>query len=260
VNAHSSQHANTPGPSGLLIIDKPYRMTSMRVCSIIRARLRAGGAPKRVKVGHGGTLDPLATGVLVVLVGRATRLCERVMQGTKSYIAEIDLAHISPTDDLESAPQPAPGTHRVDRHQFELVTRQFVGHIEQIPPAHSAVKVGGRRAYSIARRGNDPDLQPRTVRIDTIKLLSLEWPIASVEVTCGKGVYLRSLARDLGRSLGGGGMLVSLRRTRVGEFSIDLATSLDALAESLDADDLIPLPADQSSSAGSAAAPESSEG
>jgi len=229
-------------PSGLLVIDKSLGNTSMRVCSVVRARLRAGGAPKRVKVGHAGTLDPLATGVLVVLVGRATRLCERVMGGAKGYLAEIDLAHVSPTDDFESDPEPVELAEAPSREDVRAACARFVGQIRQVPPAHSAIKVDGKRAYTEARAGRAPDLAPRSVRIDSIEVRSYQWPRATLEIRCGKGVYIRSLARDLGRALGAGGMLASLRRTRVGPFSLEHAATLDALPPTLTQRDLRPVP------------------
>lgn len=223
-----------PPIAGLLLIDKPLRLTSMSVCAKIRAKLRAGGAPKRVKVGHGGTLDPLATGLLVILIGKATRLCEQVMADDKEYVATIDLASVSPTDDLESQPQPVDVPCIPDMPAIEQTLATFVGVVEQTPPAHSAMKVGGQRAYEIARRGGDPALAPRPIRIDAIDILRYDFPTLEIRVTCGKGTYIRSLARDIGRSLHTGGMLTALRRTRIGRFHVDNAQSPDALGGSID--------------------------
>lgn len=228
--------------TGLLVVDKPEGPTSMDVCRRIRRALVAGGAPKRVKVGHGGTLDPLATGVVVVLIGRATRLCERVMAGQKVYEATIELGVTSTTDDREreilrrsDATPPDPG-------MIDEACRGFVGEIQQVPPAHSAMKVGGRRAYELARAGNAPELAPRPVRIDRIDVLAYDWPTLRIEVVCGKGTYIRSLARDLGERLGVGGMLAALRRVRSGDFGIDRAVPLDDLPDVLTQADLLPLP------------------
>lgn len=222
-----------PPIAGVLLIDKPLRLTSMAVCAKIRGKLRAGGAPKRTKVGHGGTLDPLATGLLVILIGKATRLCEQVMADDKEYLATIDLAHVSPTDDLESTPQPVDIAHIPDRAEVDRALAAFVGVIDQVPPAHSAMWVAGQRAYDLARRGHDPGLKARPVRIDAIEILRYDSPTLEVRVTCGKGTYIRGLARDIGKALGTGGMLTALRRTRIGAFRIENAQTLDALGHVL---------------------------
>jgi len=226
--------SDRPAIAGLVLIDKPLGLTSMAVCSVIRAKLRAGGAPRRIKVGHGGTLDPLATGLLVVLVGKATRMCEQVMADEKEYVATVDLGSTSPTHDLESTPEPADIGHIPGRSEVEHALERFAGVIEQVPPAHSAMKVGGKRAYEIARRGGDPGLEPRPVRIDSIEIVGYEFPLLQIRVVCGKGTYIRSLARDIGQRLKTGGMLAALRRTRIGRFHVDSATSLDQLGASID--------------------------
>ena len=226
-------------PSGLLVIDKPIGRTSMDVCRVVRARLRAGGAPKRVKVGHGGTLDPLATGVLVILVGTATKLCERVMGGEKRYTARVDLSAFSATDDREGEPEEVDVPEPPTRGDVERACAHFVGEIMQTPPVYSAMKVGGRRAYRLARAGETPELEPRPVVIHACDLVAYGWPIAEIDVRCGRGTYIRSLARDLGRTLGTGGMLDALRRTGVAPFGIDRAVTLDALPEVLAQDDLL---------------------
>ena len=223
-----------PPVAGVMVIDKPYGRTSAWVCAVVKGKLKAGGAPKRIKVGHGGTLDPLATGVLVVLVGRATKLCDHVMGGTKRYIAEIDLARVSPTDDLESEATPVPVEAPPTLAAVRQACRQFVGDIDQLPPAHSAIKVGGKRAYELARTGRTPDIEPRRVRIEAIDVLEYDWPRLIIDVSCGKGVYIRSLARDLGQPLGVGGVLTALRRTAVGRWTIDQAVPIERLADVLD--------------------------
>lgn len=231
---------NDPPLSGLLIIDKPYDLTSMTVCRAVRRRLVAGGAPKRVKVGHGGTLDPYATGVMVVLVGRATKLCDAVMAGEKRYVADIDLSRRSTTDDLEGEITEAQYLRPPTREEVAAACARFVGTIMQRPPAHSAIWVDGERAYHLARRGEAPDLPERPIVIHEITLLDYEWPRARIDVRCGKGTYIRSLARDLGSALGVGGMLVGLRRTAVGEFTIERAVALDSLPGAMVQGDLMP--------------------
>ncbi|MFN0134331.1 MAG: tRNA pseudouridine(55) synthase TruB [Phycisphaerales bacterium] len=228
-------------PCGLLIIDKPEGITSMGVCRRVRGALVAGGAPKRVKVGHGGTLDPLATGVLVILVGKATRLCDQIMAGQKRYLAEVDLSRTSTTDDREGEQHEVCCLRAPTIEEVRAACARFVGEIMQAPPAYSAIKVEGQRAYRLARAGAPPVLPPRPVRIDSIDVLGYEWPLATLDILCGKGTYIRSLARDLGGSLTGGGMLHSLRRTRVGKFTIDDAVPLSSVASRLRGDELRPV-------------------
>lgn len=231
-----------PGPTGLLIIDKRPGFTSMDVCAIVRGKLRRAGAPKSVKVGHGGTLDPMATGVLVVLIGRATRLCDVVMAGEKAYHATIDLAHTSTTDDAEGALTPVEPARRPTLAECEAASTRFVGAIMQRPPNFSALNIGGRRAYDIARGGGVVDLPPRPVTVHTLTITAYAWPTLSITMTCGKGTYVRSLARDLGSALGCGGMLTALRRTAVGRFPIDAARTLDELPDPLTQAGLLPIP------------------
>ncbi|MGH7133124.1 MAG: tRNA pseudouridine(55) synthase TruB [Phycisphaerales bacterium] len=233
--------APKPTPMGLLVIDKPLRRSSMDVCRAVRRRLVAGGAPKRVKVGHGGTLDPLATGVLVILVGKATPLCERIMQGQKVYEARVDLSAFSTTDDAEGE-RTVVAAAPVERGALEAACAKFVGTVMQTPPIYSAMKVAGRRAYDLARKGHEVVLQPRLVRIDAIEVMAYAWPVAELRVTCGKGTYIRSLARDLGVALGTGGMLAGLRRTRVGEFGIERAVTVESLPQVMGQADLLAVP------------------
>jgi tRNA pseudouridine55 synthase len=213
------------------VIDKPLRKTSMDVCRVVRRRLVLGGAPKRVKVGHGGTLDPLATGVLVVMVGKATRLCEQVMVGQKVYQTTMDLSAFSTTDDLEgekSVPANMPSTPP-SRETIEAALGTLTGEIMQTPPAYSAIKVDGQRAYDLARKGREVTLAPRPVRVDAITIEHYTWPMLTLSITCGKGVYIRAMARSLGEALGTGGHLTALRRTRVGHWTIEMSQGLESL-------------------------------
>lgn len=231
-----------PTPAGLLVIDKQPGFTSMDVCAIIRTRLRRGGAPKRIKVGHGGTLDPMATGVLVIMVGKATRLCDRIMGDEKEYLATIDLAHRSTTDDAEGNITPVEVARVPTFEQLQTAAATMVGTIQQRPPAFSALHVGGRRAYDLARNGEDVQLPARPVVVREFTLGEYRFPLVDALVRCGKGTYIRSLARDLGLSIGAGGMLRSLRRTRVGTYAVDSACTLDALPQVLTQDELLPMP------------------
>ncbi|MCS7045583.1 MAG: tRNA pseudouridine(55) synthase TruB [Gemmataceae bacterium] len=209
-------------PCGFLVLDKPPGLSSRAAVDAV-----ARWFPHGTRLGHTGTLDPLATGVLVVAVGAATRLCGRVQEMVKTYRAAIRLGARSTTDDAEGALTPAAPATIPERGDVERVLGTLVGDVVQTPPAFSAVKVGGRRAYLLARRGEEVKLAPRTVRIAGLDLLSYEYPDLEVEVVCGKGTYLRSLARDLGEHLGCGGYLTALRRRRVGPFTETIALSLD---------------------------------
>lgn len=233
---------DAPALAGMLLIDKPAGWTSMDVCASIRARLRRAGAPKRVKVGHAGTLDPMATGLLVVLIGKATRLCDAFMAAEKTYETDIDLSRTSDTDDAEGRVTPVDVPSPPTQARVLDAMAALTGRILQRPPAYSAVHVGGRRAYAMAREGRAPDLPARPVEVREFRLDSYQWPIARATIRCGKGTYIRSLARDLGAALGTGGMLVSLRRTRAGAFSIDAARTMDALPDPLTPADLSPVP------------------
>lgn len=218
-------------PSGIVVVDKPLGMRSTQVVGWVKARVRAGVEPalrKRVKVGHGGTLDPLATGVMVVLVGSATKLCERVMGSGKGYLAEVDLSRWSITDDHESEAMEVEGARVASEAEVRAACAAFVGEVMQTPPAHSAIMVGGQRAYALARAGDDPKLAPRPVRIDAIEVVSYAFPLLTIRVMCGRGTYIRSLARDLGRAISGGGMLNALRRTHVGMFHVEQALKVGA--------------------------------
>lgn len=228
------------GISGILVIDKPYDLTSMTVCRAVKRRLVNGGYPKKTKVGHGGTLDPLATGVMVVLVGKACKRCDEVMAGEKRYTAEIDLSKRSSTDDKEGEITTMSFFRAPTREEVERAVAGFVGEIQQRPPAHSAIWIEGERAYHMAREGRAPEMAERTVFVRSIEIMEYVFPRLVVDVRCGKGTYIRSLARDLGTALSVGGMLSGLRRTAVGEFTIERAVDLEKLPERLGQEDLLP--------------------
>ncbi len=219
---------------GIIVVDKPLHLTSMNVCSIVRGRLKAGGAPKRIKVGHGGTLDPLASGVLVVLIGKATKLCDQVMVGEKEYRTTIDLSQISTTDDLEGEKTSVLPPSEPTLEEVERACERWTGDVMQKPPPYSAMKVNGKRAYALARQGEIVDLPARPIRIDSIKIESYDWPMLTIDVVCGKGTYIRSLGRDIGAEIDCGGMLTALRRTRVGSFTIEEAMTLEEVPDPFD--------------------------
>ena len=232
-----------PGPVGLLIIDTPLGPTSAGVCAVVKHALRRAGAPRSTKVGHAGTLDPLATGIIVVLIGRAaTRLSHAIMAGEKRYLAEVDLSRRSTTDDREGETTDIHPLRAPSLLDLRAACDRFVGAIEQAPPAHSAIRLGGTRAYELARAGELHTLAPRTVVIYSIDILDYAYPIARLDIRCAKGVYIRSLARDLGRALTGGGMLLSLRRTQVGPYTLEHAVRLDSLSSTFSPTQLMPLP------------------
>jgi len=224
-----------PPPPGIVVVDKPTGMSSMTVVSIVRRK--AG-----LKAGHAGTLDPLATGVLVVGIGAATKHLERFMKTRKGYRTEIDLSAFTATDDREGELQPVEVESPPERETVAaMLAERFTGVFLQVPPDFSAKKVGGQRAYAAARRGETPKLEPRPVEVHEIALADYAWPIATVEVTCEKGFYVRSLARDLGTALGTGGHCASIRRTAVGPFGLDHAVDPDDLPEILPDDAVLPL-------------------
>ncbi len=213
-------------PSGFLVLDKPLGMTSR--AAVDRA---AHWFPPGTRLGHTGTLDPLATGVLVVAVGQGTRLTEEVQRMEKVYRTRICLGARSDTDDAEGTITAVPGAAPPAPALVERVLQEFLGEIDQVPPAFSAAKVAGRRAYVLARRGREVELAPRRVQIYEIRLLRFQYPDLDLEIRCGKGTYIRSLARDIGERLGCGGYVQSLRRTRVGPFQESAAVSTDSTPE-----------------------------
>ncbi len=214
---------------GLLNLDKPAGLTSHDVVARVRRML-----PRSTKVGHAGTLDPLASGVLVVCVGPATRLADRVQAGIKGYRATVRLGAVSSTDDGEGELTTTPSPPRPDAQQILTALERFVGELRQVPPAHSAVHVQGRRAYHLARAGERVALAARTVHVHALEMVSYDWPDLEIDVTCGRGTYIRSLARDIGAELDTGGYCHALRRTRVGPFTVDQAVPLASLdAETL---------------------------
>lgn len=209
--------------SGLLVLDKPAGITSR--AALDRAQR---WFPRHTRLGHTGTLDPLATGVLVLCVGVATRLTEYIQRMAKTYTAVVTLGARSDSDDADGVITEAKGHRLATLPEVEHCITGFIGQIAQVPPAYSAAKVAGRRAYKLARGGQEVTLQARLVTIKRIRIMAFEWPHLELEVYCGKGTYIRSLARDLGEQLGCGGYIKALRRTQVGPFTATDALTLDA--------------------------------
>lgn len=213
--------------SGIINVNKDLGRTSYAIVGLVK-RGTAGA-----KVGHAGTLDPAATGVLLVCVGQAVRVSEYIMALPKTYRARVRLGFATDTYDTEGEPSSEEQPVDVSREQLLAVLERFTGDVQQVPPSFSAVKVGGQRAYKMARLGEAPELKARTARIYRNELLALEPPCFEIEVACGKGTYIRSLAHDIGRELGCGGHLASLVRTRVGPFAVDEAVDVASLGERL---------------------------
>lgn len=249
----------------ILFIDKPYRWTSFDVVNKVRWLLCKRLGTKKLKVGHAGTLDPLATGVMIVCTGRATKRIDELQAHTKEYVATLRLGATTPSFDLEHPIDAYYPTGHITRELIETTLQQFLGRIEQIPPAYSAVKVDGKRAYDLARREKDVELKPKILVIDEIELLdyrptpegspivlpakeeslprtgmrrkafltspaapddSVDYPSITLRIVCSKGTYIRALARDIGQALGSGAHLTALRRTRIGNVHIDECLSM----------------------------------
>ncbi len=217
--------------SGVLVVDKPVGLTSHDVVQIIR---RGTGIRR---AGHTGTLDPRASGVLVVLVGPAVRLSEFVSASDKRYQATVRLGSATDTYDAEGKFTSSGSIDNISEEKFEEILEEFVGEIEQVPPPYSAVKVKGKKAYEMARKGEKVELKPRTINVYSLELLEWAPPEAVIDVYCSSGTYVRSLANDLGTKLGCGAHLVGLRRTKSGRFSLRDAVSLRRLREAFDAGD-----------------------
>lgn len=217
----------------IIYIDKPYGWTSFDVVKRIRGIMLRRMGIKKMKVGHAGTLDPLATGVMIVVSGKATKLIETLQGGVKEYVATIRLGATTPSFDLETEIDATFPTAHITREMTEEVLRRFTGRIEQVPPAFSACKIDGRRAYKMARKGHDVELKPKVLVIDSIELLEFAQNEISIRVVCSKGTYIRALARDIGEALGSGGHLTALRRTRVGDVGIADCLSVDDAVEML---------------------------
>lgn len=212
---------------GFLVVDKPRGMTSHDVVARVRRLIRTK------RVGHAGTLDPAAEGVLVVAAGAATRLIDRVQAAGKQYVAHVVLGVETDSADAEGSLVSARPDIRPSREQVEQVLAQFTGTIMQVPPAHSAIKVEGQPLYRRARRGEEIEVPPRAVTVHAIRLLDYAYPDLLLAIDCGKGVYIRSIARDAGWALGSGAYLHALLRTRIGQFSLAAAWTVDELTSHL---------------------------
>ena len=219
-----------------IYINKPYRMTSFGALAFVRTRLSKKLGVKRLKTGHAGTLDPLATGVLILCTGKATKSIESLQYASKEYTATLQLGATTASYDMEHTVNMTYPTRHITRELIEQTLRQFVGEIQQVPPEYSACNIDGHRAYKMARRGEKVELKPKTLVIDEIELTDFapKTMQMSIRVVCGKGTYIRALARDIGQALGSGAFLTALCRTRLGNVRIEDCKTLDEFPAWLD--------------------------
>ncbi|NLV53674.1 MAG: tRNA pseudouridine(55) synthase TruB [Bacteroidales bacterium] len=245
----------------ILVFNKPYRWTSFNVVAKVRGELSHRLGVKKIKVGHAGTLDPLATGVLIVCTGKSTKLIEELQAHTKEYVATIKLGATTPSFDMETAEDATYPTSHITRELVEEKMKDFIGRIEQIPPTFSAVKVNGKRAFKYARQGEEVELKPKVLVIDELEILHfgtveneevedfseprerIQYQhdnlagthlSLTIRVVCSKGTYIRALARDIGQALGSGGYLTGLVRTRIGQYTLQDCMDLQTFATWLD--------------------------
>ena len=219
---------------GVINLDKPSGMTSRAVINRLQRQVRPA------KLGHGGTLDPLASGVLLALVGRATRLMPYVQRLEKKYLATFQLGMESDTEDIEGTVTPLQGARRPTGPEVLAELPHWIGTIEQRPPAFSALKIKGKRAYQLARQGEPPELPPREVVIHQLEMDHYEYPLLRLQICCGSGTYVRSLGRDIARALGSGAVMSQLVRTAIGDFSLQKSVSLDEVVSQGVAGNLLP--------------------
>lgn len=207
----------------ILCFDKPLHWTSFNLVAKIRSQLCHRLGVKKLKVGHAGTLDPLATGVMVICTGKATKRIDELQAHVKEYVATLQLGATTPCFDLEKPIDKTYPTDHITEPLVREVLSKFIGRIEQVPPAFSACKIDGKRAYDLARKGREVELKPKVLVIDEIELQNFnpEKMQATIRVVCSKGTYIRALARDIGEALNSGAHLISLRRTRVGDVKVE---------------------------------------
>lgn len=218
----------------VLCFNKPLRWTSFNLVKRVRYQLCRKLNVKKLKVGHAGTLDPLASGVMIICTGKATKRIEEFQYHTKEYIATLQLGATTPSFDLEKEIDATYPTEHITPEMVSETLKKFIGRIEQIPPAFSACKVDGTRAYDLARKGQEVELKPKVLVIDEIELLECALPEIKIRVVCSKGTYIRALARDIGEALNSGAHLTGLIRTRIGDITLDKCMEVDDFTEWLD--------------------------
>lgn len=205
----------------VLFFNKPLTWTSFDLVNKFRYKLSRKLNVKKIKVGHAGTLDPLATGVMIICTGKATKRIDEFQYQTKEYIATIKLGETTPSFDLETEVDQVYPVEHITKELLDKVLPAFVGTIEQVPPVYSACKVDGKRAYELARAGQEVELKSKTLVIDELEMLSCDLPVIKLRIVCSKGTYIRALARDIGLALNSGAHLIALERTRIGEVTLD---------------------------------------
>jgi tRNA pseudouridine55 synthase len=218
----------------VVYFNKPLKWTSFDLVNKFRYKLSRKLKIKKIKVGHAGTLDPLATGVMIICTGKATKRIDEFQYQTKEYIATLRLGATTPSFDLEKGIDKVYPHEHITKEDVERVLQSFVGTIQQRPPVFSACKVEGKRAYEMARAGEDVELKAKTLVIDEIELLECELPIIKIRVVCSKGTYIRALARDIGFALNSGAHLIALERTRIGDITLDQCLSTEDMDKFLD--------------------------
>lgn len=214
----------------ILLLDKPLEWTSFQVVNKVRWLIRKHFGLKKIKVGHAGTLDPLATGLLVLCTGKATKRIAELQGQEKEYTGRLVLGATTPSYDLETEIDQQYPIEHISAAKMEKVSRQFTGAIKQVPPVYSALKQQGKRLYEFARSGEQIEIPPREVTIETFEITQVEGSQVAFRVVCSKGTYIRSLVHDFGQALGSGAYLSELRRTRIGNFSVDDALSIESFS------------------------------
>ena len=223
----------------VLYIDKPLHWTSFDVVNKTRNILRHSLGVKKIKVGHAGTLDPLATGVMILCTGKATKTIDSYLHKDKEYIATIKLGATTPSYDAETDENATFPTDHITRELVENTLKNFIGDIDQVPPLYSAIRIDGTRAYELARKDKDVAIKPRKVRIDAIELLDFALPYIKIRVACSKGTYIRSLANDIGAALQSGGYVSSLQRTKVGDVTIEDCISIESFQDKIEQEKVV---------------------
>lgn len=218
----------------VLLFDKELEWTSFDLVQKVRNNLCRAMGIKKLKVGHAGTLDPKATGLMILCTGKATKQIESFQAGEKEYLATLKLGATTPSFDLETEEDAQFEVAHITRELVENVLQQFIGDIEQIPPVFSAVKIDGQRAYTHARKGTEVKMRARQINIKKIELIEFSQKQIEIRVVCSKGTYIRSLARDIGKALESGAYLVGLRRTKIGEFRVENAFSVEYFLKNID--------------------------
>jgi len=220
----------------VLFFNKPLTWTSFDLVNKFRYKLSRKLNVKKIKVGHAGTLDPLATGVMIICTGKATKRIDEFQYQTKEYVATIKIGETTPSFDLETEVDGTYPTEHITSENLRSVLNSFIGTIQQVPPVYSACKVGGKRAYEMARKGEEVELKSKTLVIDELELLEENMPTIKIRIVCSKGTYIRALARDIGVALNSGAHLIALERTRIGEVTLDKCMSpeeIDSFLESV---------------------------